>query len=193
MSVVVCIKEGDTVYLGADTQTTLGSRKKLHFINETGFKIKRTDEGILLGACGAVQTTQFLYADPDIFRLNENGELTKEWIVNEIVPKAWKKMKEEKLLDEDGYLESIFLLAYKDKVYQINHDLRVISRGGAFAIGAGQDFSAYPLMGEEGLGIRERMLKAMEICGENSDSISAPYIFIDTKNLEYEIVEGGKR
>ena len=53
MSVIVAIKENDVVYMGADSQTTAGMRKR-SYLNETGFKIVRLENGILVGFCGRV-------------------------------------------------------------------------------------------------------------------------------------------
>ena len=47
MSVIVAIKEDGVVYMGADSQTTAGMRKR-SYLNETGFKIIRLENGMLV-------------------------------------------------------------------------------------------------------------------------------------------------
>ena len=194
MSVVVGIKDGGVVYLGADTQTTIGSNRQQHSLNEVGYKIHRFENGILFGACGSVQTTQVLLANLEIFTLDENGKLTKSWIVKEIIPKMRKILQDAKLLDEDGAMENSFVLAHGDKAYCVYAQFRVVARNDTLSIGAGRGAALYALNQTDiQKTVRERLIEAMEMSAKLVDSISAPYILIDTKNLEFEIVQGGKR
>ena len=193
MSVIVAVKENGVVYMGADSQTTVGNRWKRHCLNETGYKIHRFENGILLGSCGAVQTTQLLLSNPDIFTLDENGTLTKRWIVTKIVPEIQKLLGREKLLNEDGGMENSLVLAHGDKAYALHSYFRVLAKSDFFAIGAGRSSALYALTEQDGKTVRERLFKAMEMSTELVDSISSPYVFIDTKNLQFELVQGEKR
>ena len=129
MSVIVAIKENGVVYMGADSQTTTGRRKR-NGLNETAFKITRLENGMLVGFCGRVAAKQAILSMEDVFVLDKEGGLNKKHIVKEIVPKLVDKM--QLIGDEDsGALDVCILLAYKDKLYtelllHLHNDLRSV-------------------------------------------------------------------
>ena len=189
MSVIVAVKENGVVYMGADTQTTTG-RKKRNGLNETAFKIHRLENGMLVGFCGAVAATHEIMVMEDVFVLDENGELNKKHIVNYIVPKLINKMGQ--IGDEEsGSLDVSILLAHKDKIYKINSSLRVIKHNEYGKAGAGSLFVNYYFTERKDLSVRDRILKSLTSCARRCDSVSGPYVLIDTKNLKYEIVDMG--
>ena len=86
MSVIVAIREGDTVYMGADSQRSSNIRISRGF-NESFYKITRFENGILAGFCGPAAVKQRILSEKDIFTLDEDGVLTKKHIVNSVIPK----------------------------------------------------------------------------------------------------------
>ena len=116
MSVIVAIKENGVVYMGADSQTTAGRRKR-NGLNETAYKITRLKNGMLVGFCGRVAAKQAILSMEDVFVLDKEGGLNKKHIVKEIVPKLVDKM--QLIGDEDsGALDVSILLAYKDNLFK---------------------------------------------------------------------------
>ena len=191
MSVIVAVKENGVVYMGADTQTTSG-RKKHNGLNETAFKIHRLENGILVGFCGKVAATHEILSMKDIFVLDENGELDKKHIVNYIVPKLVDKM--EQIGDEErGSLDVSIILAYKDKLYRITANLSVICLNDYAKAGAGAYFVDYYLQERKDLSVKNRIIKSLMASAKRCDSVCGPYVLIDTKNLEYEIIDMGGR
>ena len=189
MSVIVAIKENGVIYMGADSQTTAG-RRKHNNLNETAYKVARLDTGILVGFCGRVAAHQTILSMKDVFTLDEQGELTKRHIVKEIVPKLVDKM--EQIGDEEsGYIDVGIMLAYKDKLYRITEDLDVIHLNENGSDGAGRDLVNYVLFEMKNLPVRERILRALEESARREESVGGPYVLIDTKNLEYEVVDMG--
>ena len=117
MSVIVAVKENDVIYFGADSQTSTG-RKRRNYLNETAYKVVKLDNDILVGFCGRVASRQIILSMKEVFVLDENGCLTKEHIVKQIVPKLVDKM--EQICDEEsGSIDVSILLAHKDKLYKI--------------------------------------------------------------------------
>lgn len=187
MSVIVAIKENGVVYMGADSQTTAG-RRKYSYLNETSFKIARLDNGILVGFCGRVAARQAILAMKDVFMLNEYGGLTKRHIVKEIVPKLVDKMGQ--IGDEEsGALDVSILLAHKDKLYRITSGLDVVSLNECGKSGAGVDYVNYALFAMKDLPVRERILKALKESAKRTESVGGPYVLIDTRKQEYEIID----
>lgn len=190
MSVVVAVKENGVIYMGADSQTTAG-RYKYTFLNAPGWKIRRLDNGMFVSFCGSVSAEQNILSEKDVFTLDENGELTKKHIVQKIVPKLVRKM--DQIGDkENGEIKVSMILAYKDKLYRITPDLEVVAENDYAAMGAGKYFVHYALSMKD-LPVRERILKALMESAKRTESVGGPYVLIDTKNNEYEVVDmGGK-
>ena len=189
MSVIVAIKENDVVYMGADSQTTAGMRKR-SYLNETGFKIVRLENGILVGFCGRVAAKQVIMSMDNVFTLDENGELTKRHIVKQILPKLVDKMQDIGG-EQSGDLDVSILLAYKGNLYRIGPRLDVFRLNEYGRSGSGLLFVDYALRKRTDLPIRERILKALTDSAKRTDTVGGPYVLIDTKNLAYEIVDLG--
>lgn len=189
MSVIVAIKENGVVYMGADSQTTTGRRKR-NILNETAFKITRFENGMLVGFCGRVAAKQAILSMDDVFVLDKEGGINKKHIVKEIVPKLVDKM--QLIGDEDsGALDVSILLAYQDKLYRITSGLDVLNLTECGRSGAGAEYTNWYLFGEKHLPVRERILKALVASAKRTESVGGPYILIDTKNQQFEIVDMG--
>ena len=189
MSVIVAVKENGVVYMGADSQTTAGNRK-CHNLNQTGYKIARLDNGRLVGFCGRVATAQIIRAMQDVFTLNGQLELTKEHIVKKIIPKLADKM--ELLGDEQsGDIEVSILLAHSDKIYMITDRLDVVHLNEYGKTGAGSFYVDYVLQTKKELPPELRILRALSESAKREESVSGPFVLIDTKKLEYVIADMG--
>lgn len=189
MSVIVAVRENGVVYMGADSQTSVSRRKYSNF-NETSFKVKRLQNGILVGFCGRVTASQIILSMRDVFTLDENERLTKKHIVEEIIPKLSDKMEE--IGDEEGgAMEVSILLAHKDALYRINSNLDVVRQTEYASSGAGLPYVQYVLAERKDLPVRERLLQALMESARRTESVSGPYVLIDTDKLEYEVVDMG--
>lgn len=189
MSVIVAVKENGVIYMGADSQTTMGSRKT-NQLNETSYKVVRLDNGILVGFCGRVAARQTILSMKDVVTLSEEGTLTKRHIVKEIIPKFVDKMQQ--IGDEEsGSLCVGIMLAHKDKLYRITSSLDVIHLNEIGSDGAGNDLVNYALFEMQNLSVRERILTALEESARRDSSVCGPYVLIDTKDLKYEVVNMG--
>ena len=189
MSVIVAIKENNVVYMGADSQTSAGMRKR-SYLNETGFKIVRLANGLLVGFCGRVAAKQIIMSMDNVFTLDESGELTKRHIVKNILPKLVDKMQD--IGDEQsGDLDVNILLAHKGNLYRIGSRLEVFKLNEYGRSGAGLLYVDYALRKRKDLPVKERILKALTDSAKRTDSVGGPYVLIDTKDCEYEIMDLG--
>ena len=182
MSVIIAVKEKDFIYFGFDTQTTTG-RTKINYLNETMFKVIKLDNKILFGFCGKVGLKQRILTKLSKLNIERNKQLTKKYIVNNIIPILTNE------LDDDEKIELSIIIAYKDKMYSISNTLTVIKRNEFVASGSGAFHVFYPLLSNQNLNVRTRLLKALNESASRVDSVSSPFVFIDTKDLKYEIVE----
>ena len=192
MSLVVAYKRDGIIYMGADTQSSRGYSIE-RTLNESGFKISRLSNGILVGVCGRVKGHQKVIAQKHWFDIPEGETLSKRYIVKNIIPELSILMND---LKEDrnarnSSMDLSILIARRDKMFVISHDYEVFECETYAAIGAGYDYSKYSLsqIGESD-DINEGLLKALRAGAHFDSSVSAPYVLIDTKDKEYKIVEG---
>lgn len=189
MSLVVAVKDGDRVYMGADTQTTFGNtvirRPKL---KEGCLKITKMPNGVLLGHTGKLNCAQRLTTQKAWFEnLPEEG-LTKKFLVQEIVPKFKDNIKAVNGLDKNGGAGCSFIVAWKDRLFLLENDFSVFEIADYIAIGT-PDYAHYALM-QVHQPARERLLSALETASTFSTTVSAPHVLADSKDLALEFVEG---
>ena len=79
MSILIACKRDDTVYMGTDTKLVINNISR-NELCESGYKIQKLDNGILLGITGEPIERQTIFAYSEIFTLDKNGELTKKHI-----------------------------------------------------------------------------------------------------------------
>ena len=192
MSLIVAYKKDGIVYMGADTQSTCGTAIS-RALNESGFKITRLPNGILVGVCGRVKAHQKIVAQKHWFAMPEGEKLSKRYIVQNIIPELsalMGEMKEEKN-SRNSSLDVSIILAHRDKMFIIARYFEVFECNTFAAIGAGDDFSVYALSQiRAGDDVNEGLLKALRAGAHFDSTVSAPYVLIDTKDREYAIVEG---
>ena len=191
MSLVVAYKKNGIIYMGADTQTTQGTTVE-RFMNESGYKITRLPNGMLVGICGRVKCHQKIIARKGLFDIPDNVKFDKRYIVRNMIPEICEITS---LLKDDKGARNVsmdvsMVLAWKDKMFVITHYFDVYECNTYVAIGAGDDYSKYELskIGEND-DVNEGLLRALRVGAYFDTTVSAPFILIDTKNREYKVVE----
>ena len=196
MSILIAYKKGDTVYMGTDTRVIAGDSKR-NELCECNYKIQNLDNGMLFGITGERLERQTLIAYSEIFTLDKNGELTKKHIVKEIIPNLLSVLEKENLIvEKDGelpYVKATVLLAHKDTLYEICANFAFIKYEDFQVLGRVAD-SAQATMAntKETDDINERIVKALDIASSNSQCVGKPYLLIDTKELNYNLVGGNE-
>ncbi len=195
MSIVIAAKTENGVLMGADTQTSHGDYEKVTSLGENGMKITKMPHGILLGHAGSVRVTQILACHKDWFDALGDAPLTKQFLVEEIVPRYYIALRQRGLLKtEDGTTQygGGFIAAQGDRIYTINRDFSVTEIPSFVSIGCGLD-AAYLLRmkdAHKNTSVRGQMLQAMRLAAAVDTAVGEPFVLIDTENLQYEIVEG---
>ena len=191
MSLVVAYARDGVVYMGADTQSSIGTAIE-RFVNESGYKITRMPNGMLIGVCGRAKGHQMIVAQKDWFDVKPNEAFDKRYIVNKIIPRLSELMKG--IPDDEGARSSCMsvriLIGWKDKIYYISKYFEVFECQGYASIGSGCDYSKYHLsqIGPND-DVNEGLLKALRTGARFESTVSAPYILIDTKDKRYTVVE----
>ena len=114
MSILIAYKKGDTVYMGTDTRVIVNDCKRSDLC-KCNYKIQKLDNGMLVVITGERKARQTLFAYSEIFSLDNRGELTKQHIIKEIIPRLLFLLEKEDLLvkneGELPYVKVAILLA----------------------------------------------------------------------------------
>ena len=194
VSVVVAIKEGNKVYLGADSQVTKGGTRTT-LKNPNNYKLWKVKgaDNCIMGHVGNVRDANIirllddLVTDYDVYRDRIGYELVVRRIVPDIVDalKSAGYMKDDKHID---YMDSSYLFAYKDRLFMINTDLCVLEIDDYFAIGSGAEQAVGSLLSTEGEEPRTRIIKAIKASAASDIYVDYPIILGDTETTEFEVI-----
>ena len=202
MSVVIAIKEKDCIYMGCDSQVTIGSGKRtLKSVNN--FKIWKVDgyPNCLMGGVGNFRDLCFLRCTPEIIpemRLATNS-LDYGTVVTQVVPAIWQTLvayglyQDKPLVVDDnrgtGAINSQFLLGCGTSLYNIGADGTVEEIEDYIAIGSGEDLANGSLKTTEdsNLSAEERIAAAIDAASRGNAYVSNPIIIADTKSEGFSI------
>ena len=193
MSLVVAIKKDDVVYLGADTRTTRGERVRSNLAEED-LKIHRMGS-CFVGTAGSVANLQLMTNHPEWFEL-KGKPLTKKFIVQNIIPKYYDLVKEMGKLDIDEENKELpkcdctFLVTDGKKLFQIDDDFEVIELSKYGQIGCTENIAlTFMLNAFDDYSPNDMILKTLRTSAYRNDGVGAPYVLINTRDNEFEIVE----
>ena len=193
MSLVVAIKRDGVVYLGADTRTTRGERVRANLAEED-LKLHRMGSCIV-GAAGTVSNIQVLTNHPEWFELN-GKPLTKKFLVKNVIPKFFT------LLGEMGKLEidengneppnalCSFLFTDGESLFAMDNDFEVIELSTYGQVGCTEYMALSMFLNAlDEHSPNDIILKALRTSAYRNDGVGAPYVLINTRDREFEIVE----
>ena len=195
MSVIVAVKEKGNIYFGCDSQLTKGgSRRSLH--NKNNYKIWKVEDidNCIMGSVGNVRDANIvrlvddLVTDYNVYK----GHIGYRFVVKSVVPDIINALVEARYLKLDGnYLdamESSFLFAYQDQLFEINRDGTVLEIDDYVAIGSGSCEAIGSLISTEGENPKERIIKAIKASAASDIYVDYPIILSDTETTEFDVI-----
>lgn len=195
MSVVVAIKKDGIVYMGADSQVTKGGTRAT-LSNPNNYKIWAVSgvEHSLMGGVGTLRDANIMrVADgliPEIVDIKNNVDF--RFVVKHLVPRMMDELQEYKLLckNDDGvpYMDSSFLFAYKDKLYNIGSYGSVVEVDDFCAIGSGASEAMGSLFSTiDSDDPIKRIQNAIKSSATHDIYVDYPIVISNTKNTEFQI------
>ena len=192
MSVVIAIKENGVTYMAADTQISFGDSKR-HLKSDSLQKVWAVTDTphCIMGGVGLARDLNLIrYCTSEL--IPEASVLKNEINVGTImlntVPVIFESIRNYTQLvtgcDKDIPISSEFVLAYKDKVFDIAPDGTVEEIEDYIAIGSGADAALGSLKHTIDEPIYDRLIKALDAAAESNLYVSEPYVYIDTKDGE---------
>ena len=196
MSILLAVKKNNTVYMATDTREIVSGNKRNNLC-EASFKIQKKDNGMLVGITGDRFARQTLFANSEIFTLNKKGKLTKKHIVTEIVPQIIDLLDAHGMLmqNEDGFIgmKARIILAYQESMFEICAGFLVIKYEDLQALGEASSGAEVVLFNSKpDDDVEERLIRALDVASKYCLTVGAPYLLINTKDLEYTVVKGDK-
>lgn len=197
MSVVVAVRDTDKIWLATDSQVTSGWTKKL-LLSQHSFKMFKFPSGITMGGVGSLRDLNIL-STSDVDFVNEatllKDNINFKEIVRDTVPKIFQELKRfHRITREDGilYMESMFMLAYKQDCYVIDCDGAVLELNDMFAIGSGGNVaeSAYTILRDTELTPKEKAVRAVISSCERDLFVDYPIIITNTLSKDFEVFDG---
>ena len=193
MSVIVAIKEKGRIYIGCDSQVTSGGTRTT-LKNPNNYKIWNVKgaEEVIMGSVGDVRdaciirTCSDLIDDYDLYR----DAIGFSYVVNHIVPTIIERMRDRHFI-EDGqfrFMNSSFLLAYKDRLFVIYTDSTVIEVDDYVAIGSGKNEAIGSLLSTEGQDPSVRIIKAIKASAASDIYVDYPIVLGNTEKKGFEVI-----
>ena len=190
MSVVIAIKENGVTYMAADTQISFGDSKR-HLKSDSLQKVWAVTDTphCIMGGVGLTRDLNLIrYCTSEL--IPEASVLKNEINVGTImlntVPTIFESIRNYTQLvtgcDKDIPINSEFVLAYKDKIFDIAPDGTVEEVEGYIAIGSGADAALGSLKHTTDEPVYDRLIKALDAASESNLYVSEPYVCMDTEH-----------
>lgn len=194
MSILLARVKDGAVYMATDTRF-VANDDKWNGLCECDYKIQKLANGMLVGVSGEREVRQEVFSVMENFELDKNGELSREHVIKRIAVPLFFALKESGVLcydDKDNevypYMKADILLAHKDKLFEICSNFMVLRYEEYQALGMSADFAVYAMTKlKDTDDIHEGFTKVLDYAAKYSHRVGAPYLFIDTKSLEYTL------
>ena len=190
MSVVIAIKENGVTYMAADTQISFGDSKR-HLKSDSLQNVWAVTDTphCIMGGVGLTRDLNLIrYCTSEL--IPEASVLKNEINVGTImlntVPAIFESIRNYTQLvtgcDKDIPINSEFVLAYKDKIFDIAPDGTVEQVEDYIAIGSGADAALGSLKHTTDEPVYDRLIKALDAASESNLYVSEPYVCMDTEH-----------
>jgi len=195
MSVVVAIRDGDLIYIGADSQKTKGhTRETSTNINNLKIFKPLSNKNLIIGFSGDYRDRDILYCSEDyIGKIFENDSFDYKFIVSNFVPNIFSLLKHHgriyKGSDNMEYMDGTLIITYKNKLYRISSFGVVTEIDDYCAIGTGENFAIGYLNEGDKTNLKEALIKSLKSAIKNDIYLSYPIIIMNNKNNDIEVIE----
>ena len=187
MTCIVGLIENGITYIGGDSLGSNG-HTKVSRRDKKVFKLKDTDNAII-GHTSSFRMGQLLMYATNLIDKRDEPNIDHEYLVTKFIPNITN------LFENGGYSKNnrgeksggTFLLAYKDKLYNIENDFQVGESFENFdACGGGEEFALGSLSSTVNMNLKpeERIRLALQAASRFSVGVAPPYYIINTDNNE---------
>ena len=180
--------------MGCDSQVASG-RTCMTLRNPNNFKIWQVPDTdhCLMGSVGnfrdacVIRTMRELVLDYDVYKKN----VCFDYVVNEIVPAIISRLQKANYLKKEGVfdgMDSSFLFAFENQLYNIHNDGSVIEIEDYIAIGSGKNEAIGNLLSTEREDPYVRIIKAIKASATTDIYVDYPIILSSTRDDGFHII-----
>jgi len=187
MSVIIGIRDGEKIVMACDSQITSGGGVKKLGQGLSNFKIWHPEEKkeLLMGAVGSLREKNIIQTNDNLIIADEYYEdkIDYQFVVNKLIKRIFDGLKEANCIDDKDKplrMNTSYLFAFKDKMYEIDSNGAVIEVETYTAIGSGANEALASLHTTEDEPVKSRVRKAMKASCVNDIFVSEPIIIGDT-------------
>ena len=193
MSVMLAYKKGDKVYMATDTAVETNGNVSSETA-ESGLKIRKSPDGILVGVTGDKNIRQEIFGLLDCFTLDGRGELTKKHITSEIVSRLYFYLLDHDMLevpdDDSPYMKASVFVAYRDKLFAISSEFYVYRYTTYQVNGKAYDYAAYALANlDDEKDVEEQLADVLRFTAKRNVTVGAPFVTTNTDGKEFRFWE----
>lgn len=198
MSVVVAIKEGNKVFVGADSQATIGGTRTT-LRNPNNFKIWKVGDTnhCLMAHVGHVREANVvrlldIVDEYDVYK----NRIDYRYVVKRVIPAIVEGLERARIIKQGEtikYMDSSYLFIYKNRLFNIGEDFSVIEVEDYVAIGSGCNQAVGSLLSTEGEKPRDRIIKAIKASAASDIYVDYPIIITDSNKCEFEVITEGEQ
>ena len=195
MSVVVAIKKGDVIFMGADSQVSRGGTRTT-LSNPNNYKIWAMPNtgNCLMGSVGTLRANNIIKVANDLIPeiVDLKDAVNFRFVVRHFVPRIMDELDDYHALikDKDDLpdMDAAFLLAYHDRLYNIDRYGSVIEVDDFCAIGSGASEALGSLLSSvnESSPI-ERIKKAIKASAAHDIYVDYPIVISNTQSTKFKV------
>lgn len=179
MTCIVGIEHNGAVWIGADSAGTAGNMNQRIRADKKVF----VKGEFIVGFCGSFRAGQLLTCNLDV-PPQPAGVDDFTFLVNEFTA-AVRKCFEPLKLDDPQSVYPNFLFGYRGKLYGVEGDYQISRAEDKFdAMGSGADVAIGALHASKGLGVKQRILSALEASAKNNAAVRPPFHVMKLKSGE---------
>ena len=189
MSVVIAIKEKNSIIMGCDSQVTIGQLKdRLSKDHNKIFKIKNCKHG-LMGVVGFCRDSQLLSVQDNLIdklHILEN-KIDYDYVVKNLYSDIYKVLLDNNRIDKDSngnnvnYTNNHYIFAFKDSAWLICCDGTVFEIDDYLVTGSGEEIAIGVLENNKGKSAEERIKEAIKSCSDKTIYVDNKVVIKSTK------------
>ncbi len=194
MGLCIGLRDKGNVYIGCNSHLFASVATAKNPNNFKVWNVLNVDNAIM--ACqGTIRDSNVVRVIPDFIDDYDvfKGNIDYSFVLKQIAFRIKKELKDECFYEmKDGIfegLESSFLFAYKDKLYEIDGDMCVLEIEKFSCLGSGTNEALGSLEATKGENPYVRIEKALRAASKTDNTIHFPFVILDTKSQEFKIIE----
>lgn len=183
-------KSNNITYMGCDSCVSWDyTNATINLDKKKVFKLKDINN-VLVGFSGSIRDLNLLHYATGLIDKKDEHNIDEEYIITYFIPQIVKTIESNGRCyasNNQKLMDSVFLVAYKDKLWKISNDYSVCSTTDNFdAVGSGSyhALASMETMSSINMTPIEKIHKALQVASKFVSSVAPPFYILNTKDDE---------